>query len=147
MLPCRRWEVTKAAACYFWVSVQDSGQRSTPSFTVTAQLDFDKRFTWTVRAESGSAVGPWSATASFLSQNGGYILGNEVYDPLVNGKTVGDIHGSVTLIPGQGLRLNEEESYVQYSLPKTLVEGEFSVLVTGLKVVSSMPFISHSRAV
>ena len=69
--------------------IQDSGLRTSPSWVPTATLDFDKRYQWQVRAETtDGAVGPWSARASFLSPNGGFIRGSEVFDPLTNGRTV-----------------------------------------------------------
>ncbi|HTL01442.1 MAG TPA: hypothetical protein VL243_04425 [Vicinamibacterales bacterium] len=58
------------------------------NWTPTAQLAFDTRYTWQVRAEADGAAGPWSAAGSFISPNGGFIRGNAVFDPLTNGKTV-----------------------------------------------------------
>ncbi len=73
--------------------VQDSGLRSVSNWTPTVNLDFDKRYQWQVRAEMDGAVGPWSSRASFLSPNGGFIRGKEVFDPLTNGQTVGNRNG------------------------------------------------------
>ena len=47
---------------------------------------------------------------------GGYIRGNEVYDPLTNGKTVGEIVGPVTFIPGVGVRLEDPQQLHSVSL-------------------------------
>ena len=116
---------------------QESGPLSAPSFVLTAPLDFDARYTWRARAELGDAVGPWSTAASFIAQTGGYIIGSEIYDPLMNGKTVGEIHGPVTFIPGVGVRMDSRGSYIQYTLPQTLGEGEYSALVTNLAVISN----------
>src|SRR4029079_13063544 len=41
------------------VQIQDSGSRPTPSFPVTANMDFKVRHTWRVRAEMGTDAGPW----------------------------------------------------------------------------------------
>ena len=73
--------------------VQDSGLQNSTSWTPTAQLDFDKRYQWQVRAEYNGDAGPWSARATFLSPNGGFIRGKEVYDPLTNGRSVGLVVG------------------------------------------------------
>lgn len=113
-------------------AVIQEGLVSSPSFTITTGLDIDARYTWRVRAEAEGAFGPWSTTASFLSPEGGYIRGNELYDPLYNGKTVGVIHGPVTFIPGVGVKLNTLLSHISYQLPQTLTEGEFSILVTNM---------------
>ena len=90
---------------------------------------------WHVRAEQGTAFGPWSDTWTFITpdQPEGYIRGGELYDPLVNGKTIGQVVGSVTFIPGQGVRINDLGSYIQYPLQATVAGGEFSFLVTGLE--------------
>jgi hypothetical protein len=113
------------------VTMQDSGLRSAPSFTVTVELDFEKRYTWRVRAELDGAVGPWSTTGSFITPAGAYIRGNEIRDPLSNGKTVGRAFGC-TFIPGVGIRLDGKESYVEYQLETPLVEGEMSAIMTNV---------------
>ncbi len=67
----------------------------------------------------------------------GYIRGNELYDPLVKGKTIGEIHGGVEFVPGVGIKLLAESSFVSYSLPQTLTEGEMSAIITNVGVVSN----------
>ena len=86
---------------------------------------------WKVRARQGDYVGPWSAEASFKAPAGGYIRGNEVFDPLTNGKTAGEPNGPVQFIPGQGLKLQDHKSFVRYRLPVNLQQGEFSMMVLG----------------
>jgi len=113
--------------------VQDSGLLSSPSFKVTAALDFKKRYTWHARAELQGAFGPWCATASFISPEGGYIRGNEVFDPLFNGKTVGELVGNASFIPNKGVILNDGTGYVRYLLGATLSAGEISAEVEGLR--------------
>ena len=39
----------------------------------------------------GNASGPWSANATFRAPAGGYVRGNEIMDPLTNGRTAGSI--------------------------------------------------------
>ena len=112
--------------------VQDSGLVASPSFKVTASLDFNARYTWRVRAESQGAFGPWSSSGSFITPEGGYLRGSELYDPLYNGRTIGEIHGPVTFVPGVGVRLETQESYISYQLEQTLTEGEFSLIVTDM---------------
>ena len=103
------------------------------SYTPTnCTLEFDQPYTWRVRAVQNAARGPWSASSTFRAPAGGFIRGNEVYDPLTNGKTVGEIVGPVTFIPGVGVRLETYGSYIRYRLPETLVQGEFSLIITNV---------------
>ena len=110
-----------------------SGGAGVTAHTVTASLEGDRPYSWRARAEHDGAVGPWSAAANFVAPaSTGYIRGSELYDPLINGKTVGSMVGPLTFIPGVGLKFESQESYVAYQLPQTLTEGEFSLLVTGM---------------
>jgi hypothetical protein len=124
-----RFEVFNDAS----IKVQDSGPVSAPSFAVTAPLDFGKRYTWHARAEYQGAAGPWSTTASFMAPAGGYNRPGELFDPLTNGQTVGEVIGPATFIPGRGIRLDSTTSYVRYLLPATITSGEFSMEVEGLR--------------
>ncbi len=38
----------------------------------------------------------------------------------------------MAFVPGVGLRFFSQESYIDYVLPQTLNEGEFSMIVTGM---------------
>jgi hypothetical protein len=96
-------------------------------------LEGERRYTWRARAEFEGETGPWSPSASFIAPvTTGYVRGNELYDPLINGKTIGQIHGPVTFIPGVGVKLESQLSYISYQLGDTLTEGEFSILTTGM---------------
>ena len=109
------------------------GAGSSVSYTPTGcTLEFEQPYTWRVRAVLNAARGPWSANASFRAPSGGYIRGNEVYDPLVNGRTGGEIVGPVTFIPGVGVRLESFGSHIRYRLPETLTNGEFSLIITNV---------------
>jgi hypothetical protein len=124
-----RFEVYNQAGA----KIIDSGLLNQPTFQVTDKLTYAQRHTWRVRAEFQGRVSPWSATGSFLSFAGGYILGDEVYDPLYTGETVGQIFNDTTFLGEQGLRLNTNISYVKYVIPTTITAGEFSVEVMGLQ--------------
>jgi len=109
------------------------GTGTTVTYTPTnCTLEFDTTHTWRVRAGVGNDRGPWSATATFKAPSGGYIRDNEVFDPLTNGRTVGEIVGPVTFIPGVGVRLEDFTSHIRYRLPRTMVTGEFSLIITGM---------------
>jgi hypothetical protein len=113
--------------------ILDSGLLNQPTFQVTERLPFSQRHTWRVRAEFQGRVSPWSETGSFTSFEGGYIRGDEVYDPLYDGVTVGEIVNDTTFLGDQGLRLNTNISYVKYAIPTTITSGEFSMEVMGLQ--------------
>jgi hypothetical protein len=103
---------------------------STVSYSPTCTLDFDAPHTWRVRAVRGTSFGPWSSAATFRSPAGGFIRNNEVFDPLTNGRTVGDIRGAVEF-SAQGAKLVGHDSHIRYALPQNLQEGEFSLMVLG----------------
>ena len=107
----------------------DSG--STVSYAPSCGLDFEAPYKWKVRARMGNDVGPWSTEASFKTPSGGYIKGNEVFDPLTNGKTAGEPNGPVQFIPGQGAKLLDHSSFIRYRLPVNLQGGEFSMMIKG----------------
>lgn len=128
-----RFQILLAGAQVYEAGGVAGNSSGTTSHLVTGTLEGDKTYQWRARAEFQALVGPWSALASFIAPvNDGYIVGNELYDPLINGKTVGTVHGPVTFIPGVGLKLETQLSYVSYELQQTLTEGEFSILVTNL---------------
>src|SRR5439155_25570101 len=110
-----------------------AGSSGTTSHAVTVALDGDQTYQWQARAEFSGAVGPWSGRESFIAPvNDGYIRDGEIYDPLINGRTVGELHGPVTFIPGVGVQLQTWDSYISYQLPSTLLEGEYSLLLTNM---------------
>lgn len=101
------------------------------SYAMKTALDADTLYRWRARAELQGYTGAWSAVETFKSMEKptGYFKGNEVYDPLTDGKTVGIIHGPVTWIPNVGLRLDGDDSSIEYTLTSTVVTGEFSMIV------------------
>lgn len=132
-----RFELMNSTGALVETALVAGGPTSTAR-TVAAQLEGERTYQWRVRAEFQGIPGPWAAVQSFVAPpNDGYIRGAELYDPLINGKTVGEIHGPVTFIPGVGLRLDSNSSYVSYQLGQTLSGGEFSVLITNIEMVSA----------
>ncbi len=109
------------------------GSGGKTSFTVDQDLQPTTVFYWRARALQGSTTGPWSATAHFKSKLVGFNRPGELYDPLIFGETVGDRIGSTEFVPGKGIRLNTNTSYVRYLLPQTVQNGEFSMEVEGLR--------------
>jgi hypothetical protein len=110
----------------------DSGLLDEPLFHIPDHLEYGQRHTWRVRAEFQGRVSPWSDTGSFISFGGGYIRDDEVYDPLYDGRTVGEIVNATTFLGDRGLRLDTNISYVKYLIPTSITAGEFSMEVSGL---------------
>ena len=115
-------------------SVAEDGSGKT-SWTVSTALQPTTRYWWRARVVQGSTTGPWSAATRFRSKVQGYIRNGELYDPLVNGETVGAA-ANVTFVDN-GVRFNAFESLITYALPQPLTAGEFSVKVTGLTTSSA----------
>lgn len=116
------------------------GSAGTTSHLVNASLEPNQTYSWHARAEYlGSFVTAWSARATFVTPDvpAGYISGAELYDPLTNGTTVGQVHGPVEFIPGVGVRLLSWYSYISYQLPQTVTEGEYSLIVSNMPQNSS----------
>lgn len=122
---------TAAGAVVSGCSSTVLGDGDTVSYTPTCALEFDTAHTWRVRAVYAGAFGPWSSSASFKTPSGGYIRDNEVFDPLTNGKTAGELNGGVQFIAGQGAKLLGHDSFIRYRLPVTLQQGEFSMMILG----------------
>ena len=103
------------------------------SFTPTQDLQPTTRMYWRARAVQGSTASDWSSPAMFRTKLVGYNRPGELYDPLIHSESVGSVEGAHTWIPGRGLRLDTETSYVRYQLGEALTSGEFSVEVEGLR--------------
>lgn len=120
------------AATVSRTGVPEGGDGRT-SFVPDQDLQPTTTFYWRVRAVQGSSTGPWSATGKFRSKLVGFNRAGELYDPLIHGETIGEVVGSGTFIPGRGLQLNTNTSFVRYLLPQTVSGGEFSMDVEGLR--------------
>ena len=81
------------------------------TYQVTASLAPNSRYTWKVRAESSGEFGPFSAPASFLSEDPSLIN-----DPLTNGTTIGERIGG-TFIQGTGWQSNSLTDGIQWDIP------------------------------
>lgn len=128
-----RYEIRNTAGTTVATGTQPAAAGPQTTIAVTnASMAFDADHTWRVRAERGTAFGPWSAVASFKSPAGSYINGNEVLDLLTDGKTIGQLRGNYSFIPGVGLKMNDGTGYVAYVLPQNLQSGEFSLMATNV---------------
>jgi hypothetical protein len=109
------------------------GSSGKTSWTPETDLQPTTLFYWRVRALQGTATGPWSDTFTFKSKLVGFSRAGELYDPLIHGETVGEVVGSATFIPGKGIQLNTNTSFVKYLAAATITSGEFSMDVEGLR--------------
>ncbi len=109
------------------------GSDGRTAFTVQSELQPATRMYWRARVVQGTSSSTWSDAAMFKTKLVGYNRTGELYDPLIHSESIGSISGAHTWIPGKGLRLDTERSYVQYQLPQVLTSGEFSVEVEGLR--------------
>ena len=114
--------------------IRQSPSTSKPSWSLT-ELENDKTYGWRARAEHGEAFGPWSEVRTFRTpdQPEAYSIPGELYDPLLNGESVGNIIGSTTFVPGKGIRLNNQMARIKYVLRRTVRSGELSMIVSGLR--------------
>jgi hypothetical protein len=130
-----RFQIINAAnatVCNMLVSGGDGDAAVTPS-SAGCSLDFDVVYSWQVRAEMGGSVGPWSSKATFRSPVGGYMKGNELFDPLSNGpSTVMTASRNVTWLPGVGVRLEARDSFVEWRLPQACIDCEYSAMYTNI---------------
>jgi hypothetical protein len=123
---------------FFASTVDATGIAEDPSgktkYTVTVDLQPTTLYYWRARTVQGTSNSDWSDSRSFKTKQVGYNKPGALYDPLVNGETVGTIGGSgnITWVPGQGIRMNDQLAYVVYTLPQVFSSGEISAEVTGL---------------
>lgn len=108
------------------------GTGGTTSFTPDTDLPGSTRFYWRARMAQSGTVTDFSATAQFRTKVGGYNRAGELFDPLIDGTTVGTRTGSTTFQGTRGLQVNDNTSYVRYVLASTLTSGFISVEVQGL---------------
>lgn len=118
------------------VAASRSGVPEDASGRTSAALDQDlqpsTRFFWRARLTQGSTSSAWSSAGSFRSKLVGFNRPGELYDPLVSGESVGTPFGSTSFVPGRGLRINDQNSWLRYQLAQTISAGEFSMEVEGL---------------
>jgi hypothetical protein len=108
------------------------GSDGTTSYTPDFDLQPTTRLYWHARMLQNGLASDWSTTRSLNTALVGYSRPGELYDPLVNGATIGVAVGSTTFVAGKGIKINDGNSYVRYQLAQPLPAGEFSMEVEGL---------------
>jgi hypothetical protein len=135
-----RFRVFNAVGAIITNVVVPSGSGTTTSYNVTAPLDGEQIYTWDARAEYSGTFTAYTSRSNARFEtpaSTGYIKANEVYDPLINGKTVGVTHGAVSWMGAQGAKLEDYGSYIHYELAQTLDQGEFSMIIGNIKTYMS----------
>src|SRR5439155_27388895 len=87
---------------------------STVTFTPTG-LTLNTDYTWRVQATYQGNNAPWSADASFKTL-GKFKIGQNVNDPLLDGTSVGVLHGG-HMIVGQGWQADSYDDGLDYDIP------------------------------
>jgi hypothetical protein len=126
-----RWEIRNAAGTTVASGTQAAGSGTTTSIGVSTEFDFDAPMTWRARAEYSGAFGPWSAPASFRTPAGSYRDATTIMDLLTDGETLGIARGPVTF-SDEGAHFTTTSSYIEYQLPQTIKNGEFSFIARGV---------------
>ena len=107
---------------------------SETTYQVTATLPPNTRHTWRVRAELQGGGGPWSSTASFITEDPAIIN-----DPLTNGTTVGTQIGG-RFLPGQGWQSGSVTNGIEYDLPSGCVDCTLVFDATNFGGQEGLPF-------
>lgn len=109
------------------------GTGGTTSFTPSADLQSGTQMYWRVRMTQGAVTSSYSTTAQFRTRAGGFNRPGELSDLMTGGETIGTRVGSTTFMGTRGLRVDDRNSFVRYTLATTLTSGEISVEVEGLQ--------------
>ena len=126
-----RYEVRNEAGTTVVSGTQAAGSGAQTNVVISDSLAFDELHTWRVRAEYNGAFGPWSAPASFRTAAGSYKDDDTILDLLTDGETLGQTVGGVQF-SSAGAYFPSTSSYIQYALPSTIKNGEFSFIATGV---------------
>jgi hypothetical protein len=107
---------------------------SSTNYQVTSQLVPNSRHTWKVRAESQGEFGPFSSTASFVTEDPSIIN-----DPLTNGTTTGARIGG-TFIQGAGWQSNSVTDGIQWDIPGGCVDCRLEFDATNFGGQEGFPY-------
>jgi hypothetical protein len=89
---------------------------TTTTYTITDTLTPGFTYFWRARAYTATITGEWSATETFVTANRGFVRGQEIYDPLTEGTTVGTRVGGA-FIMGQGWKALGQSDGIDYNIP------------------------------
>jgi hypothetical protein len=99
--------------------IADAVAQGSGSTSVTVgPSDFIPNFTyfWRARATNGTVTSDWSRMDTFKTKNTGFKNGQTVFDPLVDGTSVGIVRGG-RFVTGQGWQSNGLSDGIDYDIP------------------------------
>jgi len=139
-IPTYQFQVVDSANATVYDSGSVGAGASLTGHRVPAdKLKAEQTYRWRARGTNGSAVGPWSGYFAFTTPKGlsdsGYQTATAVWDPLTNGKTVGNQTGME--FSANGARTIGNESNIRYDLLQTISAGEYSFYVYNLNPLSA----------
>jgi hypothetical protein len=92
------------------------------SAEVPQDLQANFLYYWRARATNGTITTDYTNVETVRTENRGFLRGNDVYDPLVKGTTLGAQVGG-TFVMGEGWRSNGLNDGIRYDVP-TLTNGQ-----------------------
>jgi len=128
------------AGSMVYAGPSEGGTAGTTSHLVpgTVELIGERTYKWRVRSYIGLDNSEYSAWSTFVAPtNTGYIRGNELYDPMLDGTTIGAVHGAVSFVPGKGFQMGGRDSWIEYVMQATCTQCEFSAILNNIHSVSS----------
>ncbi len=108
------------------------GAGGTTSYTPSKDLQPSTKFYWRARIMQATSISEWSTSSRVNTKVTGYNKPGALFDTLISNSTIGTIGGSTTWMGADGIKLNDQDSYVAYQLAQTLTSGELSVEIKGL---------------
>jgi len=128
------FEVRNAAGAVFANPKVAQASGSTTTYTLPIPLQTSAVYSWRARGTYNGAFGPWSSAFTFKAPDipPPFIRGNEVFDPLTDGRSAGTVNGPVQWLPGVGVKLLHNTSHITYVLPTNLQAGSYSMMVKGV---------------
>jgi hypothetical protein len=133
-IPSYRFVIVDSSnATVYDSGVVGAGASLTGHRVLADKLKQETVYKWRARGENGSTVGPWSnyftfTTPKALSATEGYQTATTLWDPLMNGKSIGRPN-NMEFTVGKGARTIDFYSFIQYPLRQTLTQGEMSFYV------------------
>lgn len=114
----------------------------TTQWTVPNDLIPGFLYHWRARATNGTITSDYSMRETVKTENKGFFKGNDIFDPLTNGQSVGSVIGG-HFVAGQGWEADGLGDAIDYDIP-TMTSGSFEFDVIGVEEDEPGPYdIGH----